>query len=447
MKELTIEEKAERYNEALVWMQDLYPTMEGAMKEDAEHYFPELKKSEDEKIKQEIITYLSTVDDKELIPYESWVAWLEKQGEYKSPEEVLKIRQELYQSGYNDGYKHGCEDSKKQDKQNLANSTKNCEDEQKPIEIEPKFHEGDWVVDKDGHIFKIMLINNDFNHITYACRPIEENSRDWTSYSENDIRLWDITEDAKAGDVLVTGGVIFIFNKIHGVWLNCHCSLHKDGSFNNGDYDLITDKYFSEVYPATKEQRDALMKAIVDAGYTFDFEKKELKKIEQEPTNYKKQLMNETTDLIKDYITQKPADRIESTSHNYITPNQQFFQWIYDRLINVHNEDPNVDYMLSLKERVEDMQKSAWSIEDEDMLDNIIDDYDDADEHNLVDDIGKVMWLKSIKERVGCEANRTTMWKPCEQDILLLERIANGKSNPQDFQASLGALIEQLKKL
>lgn len=31
----------------------------------------------------------------------------------KSSDEVLKIRQEVYQSGYNDGYKHGCEDTKK----------------------------------------------------------------------------------------------------------------------------------------------------------------------------------------------------------------------------------------------------------------------------------------------------------------------------------------------
>ena len=33
-----------------------------------------------------------------------------------------------------------------------------------------------------------------------------------------------------------------------------------------------------DVKPATKEQRDALEKAMADAGYTFDFEKKELKK-------------------------------------------------------------------------------------------------------------------------------------------------------------------------
>jgi hypothetical protein len=31
------------------------------------------------------------------------------------------------------------------------------------------------------------------------------------------------------------------------------------------------------ITPAIKEQRDTLIKAMADAGYTFDFEKKELK--------------------------------------------------------------------------------------------------------------------------------------------------------------------------
>jgi len=51
----------------------------------------------------------------------------------------------------------------------------------------------------------------------------------------------------------------------------------------------------------------------------------------------------------------------------------------------------------------------------------------------------KINILKSLKDRC--------IWKPSESDILLLERITNGKSNPQDFQATLGSLIEQLKKL
>ena len=45
---------------------------------------------------------------------------------------------------------------------------------------------------------------------------------------------------------------------------------------------------------------------MADAGWEFDFEKKEVKKIE-EPENFKNQVMSEITDLVEDYITQKPA--------------------------------------------------------------------------------------------------------------------------------------------
>ena len=37
----------------------------------------------------------------------------------------------------------------------------------------------------------------------------------------------------------------------------------------------------------TKEQRDTLMKSMADAGWKFDFEKKELKKINNEEVNTK----------------------------------------------------------------------------------------------------------------------------------------------------------------
>ena len=41
----------------------------------------------------------------------------------------------------------------------------------------------------------------------------------------------------------------------------------------------------------------------------------------------------------------------------YTTPHRKFFQFIYDRLLNVHGEDERTDYMLSLKERIEDLFK------------------------------------------------------------------------------------------
>lgn len=56
--------------------------------EDIENTFPELKESEDEKIRKEIISYLH--NEKKVkryisdIEFDKWIAWLEKQAEQKS---------------------------------------------------------------------------------------------------------------------------------------------------------------------------------------------------------------------------------------------------------------------------------------------------------------------------------------------------------------------------
>ena len=52
----------QKYKEALSWMQSLYKWMGIAMKEDAEHYFPELTESEDERIRKELLYWLKSKD-------------------------------------------------------------------------------------------------------------------------------------------------------------------------------------------------------------------------------------------------------------------------------------------------------------------------------------------------------------------------------------------------
>jgi len=101
-----------KYNEALKWMRELYPGLHGATKEDAEHYFPELRESEDERIRKEIIEYLKLVDKGEgdyAHPMVSgWIAWLEKQKEQKpsTPKfrvgDVMRTKQEAAK-GITDG--------------------------------------------------------------------------------------------------------------------------------------------------------------------------------------------------------------------------------------------------------------------------------------------------------------------------------------------------------
>ena len=103
--------------------------------------------------------------------------------------------------------------------------------------------------------------------------------------------------------------------------------------------------------------------------------------------------------------------------------------------------------------QLEAEQKPAWNEDDDVIIDNIllfrtIDNLkflkdtistDPKYAVNIIDIEREITWLKSLRPQ--------NTWKPSELDILLLERIANGKSNPQDFQASLYGLIGQLKKL
>ena len=109
---MTVEEKAKSYDEALQRARELNSGKDvdvEAGTTTCEYIFPELKEGEDERIKREIRNFIWEYPDK-LPERDKWLAWFEKQDKKKSVDEVLKIRQELYQSGYNDGYKHGQED-------------------------------------------------------------------------------------------------------------------------------------------------------------------------------------------------------------------------------------------------------------------------------------------------------------------------------------------------
>lgn len=83
-----------KYKDALGWMRDVYPTLTGATKEDAEHFFPELKDSEDERTRKWIIEVINEVKFDE-----DWcastercdkaIAWLENQKE--NPDRLILI--------------------------------------------------------------------------------------------------------------------------------------------------------------------------------------------------------------------------------------------------------------------------------------------------------------------------------------------------------------------
>ena len=82
---MTQEEKAQRYDEAIIKVKALYgqPLVDNTL---LETIFPELKESEDERIRKELITWLQNTEG-QVLPidrYKAALAWLEKQGKQKS---------------------------------------------------------------------------------------------------------------------------------------------------------------------------------------------------------------------------------------------------------------------------------------------------------------------------------------------------------------------------
>ena len=147
---------------------------------------------------------------------------------------------------------------------------------EKPADNKPEFQEGDWVIDGLGIVHQIIRVVENLGSHTYGYGT---DDGFYIHDSESGVRLWNIN-DAKDGDVLMKGEVIFIFNKMLGEWIYCHSSIsYKDGSsINLNNCGLIN----NEVYPATKERRDFLFQKMKEAGYKWDPVKKELKKTESE---------------------------------------------------------------------------------------------------------------------------------------------------------------------
>ena len=228
-------------------------------------------KNQDETMRKALISYFQSFPYNSLadsgINAKDAVAWLEKQGEQETLCDKCKKSQPS----------HSCQDI-------TALGRCAVEHEQKTADNNPKFKVGDWVVIYPGcNAHQIKVVENTTNHpYGYGYDTVD-------GYSFNDIaegvRLWNI-KDAKDGDVLYSGEVIFIFNKIDGEWLHCYCSCHKDGSFIR-DYDLMPAEYFNEVYPATKEQCDTLFQKIKEAGYEWNPDTKELKKIDADTAEKK----------------------------------------------------------------------------------------------------------------------------------------------------------------
>lgn len=280
-----------------------------------ETIIPELKESWDERIRKELIFYLGDMpEDTELrngVTNRDVLVWLEKQKSVR--ETVERCKNSWYNEGKIDGMAEGLTNDERY--QQGWHDALEKQGEKQPIlafnandwyvskvdgkihniyhsvdKIEPKFKVGDWVVDEHWH-----------THIVKKVSKIDEdgysfNNGDFASFecANEYFHLWTI-KDAKDGDVLVdicddfVNPLIFILKKFERKDFGlaklsdyssyCYLTMSDNQKFKEGSY-----HHMHNIHPATKEQCDLLFSKMKEAGYEWDAEKKELKKLTQSVT-------------------------------------------------------------------------------------------------------------------------------------------------------------------
>lgn len=456
-----------KYKEALVKLKEHFTTtsdgiIAGISRELTEDIFPELKESEDEKIRKELIEKVKETpacigfNDKNAV-----LAWLEKQGEPADinpsefdlrlnkllkqfetlPKEELASSLSFYLNVVqNDGtYKA----DEKQGDQKPANK------------VESKFHEGDWVVQENIGVYKVIEVCESWYEV------VDNKDKHYSIGFDKEYmcHLYTI-QDANDGDVLVTpltkgceaGEQIFVFKGINSRDYvdNCieyYCRICQGVFYENEiGYMGTTSETF---YPATKEQRDTLMNAMADAGYTFDFEKKELKKIEPideyegltdfertvadicigwigKEYGWKKYIKDNADILLK--IAVEKFNSVQDATFEQKPTNEEMKELLH------------TEYEKGRADAISEMKNPAWSKEDEENLQGIIAEIEANKHSGPVYDIPTydrfLSWLKSIRPQ--------NHWKPTEAQLASLT-IACDRNDRIGFD--LTQLLEDLKKL
>ena len=252
-------------------------------------YEKKYKENDDERIRQFLIHEVTETSDK-IMSYRNMskkdvLAWLEKQGEQKPAEWHREDEQNLNAClGYipDEFLRRWLTDIIHVKYDKLADK------------VEPKFRieAGKWYI-------CISQYCNCIGGRRYQAlsdgRIIDDFGTEYDMHNDADkyFRLWSI-EDAKDGDILfqdLMGGKTFIYNGVNPDMAILYSFIISNdgedvlpyhiGKPNTGIGNIEENKNI--IHPATKEQRDLLFQKMHEAGYEWNAEKKELKKIEQKP--------------------------------------------------------------------------------------------------------------------------------------------------------------------
>lgn len=335
-------------------------------------FFPELKESEDERIRNQIINFIEEYGNPIHCEWQKdWIAWLEKQGEQKPTDKV-----------------------------------------------KPKFNVGDWVVWQD----KCYKVN--YNGCGYEL--VDQNglstSLEYGTIDEN-AHLWTIN-DAKPGDVLAcNNGWTCIFKTlVNDETFSSYCFMDNTKWFCETGSECHTLKeefvkaYNGKIYPATKEQRDLLFQKMKEAGYEWNAEKKELKKIDNEEYNG------------EDY-------GIDSLYHA-----QRILEKTLGKVDGYQSDDGILEHKCAITaiKKLYEQKPAEWSEKDKDNIQRALYyvDYYQTHEADTKEAEECFDWLKSLKPQ--------NHWKPTEAQLASL-RIACDRNDRVGFD--LTQLLKELKEL
>ena len=250
---------------------------------------------------------------------------------YASPEETKEFFEELDENGY------------------MWNGKMVVKKEQN----KPKFHEGDWITDGKAllHITKFEI---DYG---YELKAIDGEVFHFVSPDlvEANYRLWTV-QDAHDGDLIYVStsvkGVQAIFHKFDNGIIYFHCYLCKD--FTQGGLESTDD--VEMIYPLQKTHYQRFFQKMKEAGYEWDAEKKELKKITTLQPKFR----------VGDIIKHKPTGQINTIkkvcSEYYILDSnntlyfeaQDIWELVASKVKPTLEEKVNIlaDEIIALKQRV-----------------------------------------------------------------------------------------------
>ena len=376
----------------------------------AEEIFSEYEMNEDERIKKAILSglnYLETElgwDAVGKVDILDMVDWLEKQGEQKD----FASKQE------------------------------------------PKFHEGQWIVWKD----KYYKVN--YNGCGYEL--VDQNglstSLEYGTVEES-ANLWTIN-DAKDGDVLS-----YVTDE-EDSWIMIYMSLYEPYEGHVHYHALLVNDNFTgkgtccisinDLKPTTKEQRDILFQKMKEAGYEWDAEKKEPKKIEKDLTEFESNMIQWKGNNLNEVIAFTGKDK---NFDKWFKSFEEYEEYVHEHndIFKLFNEDgshyevPVGAWIVKTPDGCKVASKSIfknksaeWSEEDIFKVQRICKYLDEAKKYYAdITEVRECMdWLKSLKERIG--------WKPSEEQMEALT-LAIHDVHEMWYKKHLLSLKQQLKQV